>query len=104
MCIDGAVARFVFDYRLPPNAVSFLYGMRSKADAKSFMVCVHDVALKRDDEIWAADQNTFIANDGSDSIHGLPPEFYQYKGIKLFGRNLASIHEHPFRLLIYDKP
>src|SRR5262249_54652127 len=52
MCIDGAVARFVFDYRLPPNAVSFLYGMRSKADAKSFMVCVHDVALKRDDEIW----------------------------------------------------
>jgi hypothetical protein len=106
ICIDGAVARYVFDYRLPDNAVSFLYGMGSRAQnacerRQPFTICIHDVSLKSPDEIWAASQSSFIFADGSDVIHGLPAEFYVYKTIKVFGRSFNSLPEQPFKLLVY---
>jgi hypothetical protein len=106
ICVDGAVARYVFDYQLPNNAVSFLYGMGSSAlntheMRRPFTVCLHDVSLKSPDEIWAASQMSFIFNDGSDVIRGLPAEFYLYKTVKVFGRSFNSLPERPFKLLVH---
>jgi hypothetical protein len=106
ICVDGTVARYVFDYRLPDNAVSFTYGMGSGAlnaheVRRPFTVCLHDVSLKSPDEIWAASQMDFIFADGSDLIHGLPVEFYHCKPIKVFGRSFNSLPEEPFKMLVY---
>jgi hypothetical protein len=68
---------------------------------RPFTVCLRDVSLKSPDEIWAASQMSFIVNDGSDLIHGLPAEFYLYKTIKVFGRSFNSLPEQPFKLLVY---
>jgi hypothetical protein len=103
ICLDGAVARYVFDYRLPTNAASFLYGMVSRHRNHKFSAtCVHDISSKNEDELWAASQIVFIINDGSDSIHGLPAEFYQYEPVRFLGRSFGSIPKRPFNLLIYE--
>jgi hypothetical protein len=98
ICLDGAVARFVFDYRLPANATSFYYGMGGPDGT----VCVHDVSWKNEGEVWAASQWVLIHADGSDSLHGLPPKFYSYEAIKVLGKSFNSIPKRPFNLLIYE--
>ncbi|HTD14415.1 MAG TPA: hypothetical protein VK673_04515 [Chthoniobacterales bacterium] len=103
ICLDGAVARYVFDYRLPANATSFLYGMAGRdGNSKLPPTCIHDVSLKSEDEVWAASQLVFIVNDGSDAIHGLPAEFYRYEPLRVFGRSFNSIPKQPFNLLIFE--
>jgi hypothetical protein len=103
ICIDGAVARYIFDYRLPVNAVSLGYGTAGRdCEEKHFAVYIHDASLKNEDDIWAASQAVFTINDGSSAIRGLPPEFYRTQPIRIFGTSLNSIPQDPFKLLVYE--
>jgi hypothetical protein len=103
ICLDGAVARYVFDYRLPPNTTSFFYGTGSRDESrKPFAPCVHDVRWKNEDEVWAASQAVFVISDGSDSIRGLPPEYYRYEPVRFLGRSFNSIPKQPFKMLVFE--
>jgi hypothetical protein len=82
--VDEVAARFIFDYRLPPNSLSWMGSTQAPA------LWPNSFADKPQEAIW------IISTQKAWHI----PELPDYPRVEIFGRRFASIARRPYDLII----
>ncbi len=88
--MDGAVARYVFDYRLPPGAASLFFGVAPPPGVAALPDYPKDLSWKGPADTWAASATTLSW------IAGTPAE----ETATLLGWRLRSIPLRPLKLVV----
>lgn len=87
--IDGAVARWCFDYRLPNHVTSLFYNYPTVSG--TVPIIPQFASLRPTNEIWILSKATLIQARGFNGFTDLPDSAFQSHGVKLLGRTFNSV-------------